>query len=133
MLYQRLADLVLCVHAVFALFVLLGGLLVLRETRLAWVHAPAVIWGALIEYAGFICPLTPLEVGLRRRGGESGYEGGFIEHYLTRLLYPSGLTRTVQVVLGTLVLVVNLAIYWKVAALHLRRRRGLPEHHDGTA
>ena len=133
MLYQRLADLVLCVHAAFALFVLLGGLLVLREARLAWVHAPAVIWGALIEYAGFICPLTPLEVGLRRRGGGSGYEGGFIEHYLTRLLYPSGLTRTVQVVLGTLVLIVNLAIYWKVAARHLRRRRGLPEHHDGTA
>src|ERR687889_2933712 len=91
--YRALADAVLVLHLAFVLFVVLGGLLVLRWPRLAWLHLPAAIWGVLIEFAGFVCPLTPLEVGLRRLGGEAGYEGGFIEHYLTGALYPAGLNR----------------------------------------
>jgi len=109
--YRLLADALLVVHLAFVAFVVLGGLLVLRWPRLAWIHLPAALWGALIEFAGFVCPLTPLEVGLRRLGGEAGYEGGFIEHYVTAALYPAGLTRTVQVVLGCGVLVVNLLVY----------------------
>jgi hypothetical protein len=89
----------------------LGGLLVLRWPRLAWLHVPAAIWGVLIEYSGWVCPLTPLENWLRARGGESGYAGGFVEHYILRTLYPAGLTRGTQVVLGTLVLVINLVAY----------------------
>jgi hypothetical protein len=88
-----------------------GGLLVLRWSRLVYVHLPAAVWGVLIEFAGWICPLTPLEQSLRQSAGGHGYSGSFIEHYLLPLLYPTALTRTIQLVLGTLVIVVNLCIY----------------------
>ena len=112
------ADVVLVVHLAFVLFVVLGGLLVLRWPRVAWVHVPVALYGAAIEFIGFICPLTPLEVWLRRRGGEAGYSGGFIEHYITAALYPTGLTREVQLALGAAVLVLNGIVY----AVWLRRR-----------
>lgn len=96
------------------IFVVLGGLLVLRWRWVMWLHLPAAVWGALIEFAGWICPLTPLEKWLRREGGLGGYQGGFVEHYILPLLYPSALTRTVQLVLGAGVIVVNLLIYWRV-------------------
>ena len=112
MLFRGAADLVLVVHLAFVLFVVLGGLLTLRWPRVAWVHVPIAIYGATIEFIGFICPLTPLEVALRRRGGEAGYEGGFIEHYITAALYPTGLTREVQLVLGTAVLLLNALVYF---------------------
>lgn len=125
MIYRALADLILALHLAFVLFVVLGGLLVLRWPRVAWLHIPAAIWGVLIEYTGWICPLTPLENSLRTRGGEAGYNGGFIEHYIQPLLYPAGLTRSTQVVLGSVVLVLNLTAYG--IALSRRRRHELPE------
>jgi len=121
MLSQRLADLVVAIHFAFVLFVVMGALLVLRWPRCAWVHLPAAAWGVLIEYAGWVCPLTPLEQWLRRAGGERAYQGGFVEHYIVPLLYPLGLTRGTQWVLGTIVLAVNVAVY---GAVVVRRRRG---------
>ena len=118
MTYRILADAVLVLHFAFIAFVVLGGLAVLRWPRVAWLHLPAAIWGAGIILVGGICPLTPLENQLRRLGGESGYRGGFIEHYLTSVIYPEGLTRTVQVTLGVLVVALNLAIY-----IHVWRKR----------
>ena len=112
MLYRALADLVLLLHLGFVLFVALGGLLILRWTRVAYAHLPAAVWGALIEFTGGLCPLTPLELYLRRRGGEAGYTGGFIEHYLTAAIYPRGLTRGVQIVLGIVVILFNVGVYW---------------------
>ena len=109
-----LAEIVVGLHVGFVLFVVLGGLLVLRWPRVAWLHLPAAVWGALIEFAGWICPLTPLENRLRRASGASEYAGGFVEHYLLPVLYPTGLTRGVQYVLGAGVLVVNAAVYWWV-------------------
>lgn len=111
---RLLADVVVLIHAAFVIFVVAGGFLVIRRRWVAWLHVPAAIWGALIEYAGWICPLTPLENLLRERAGQAGYSGGFIEHYVLRALYPSGLTQTVQWVLGTLVIVVNAAAYYGV-------------------
>jgi hypothetical protein len=111
MLYRLLADLVVLVHTGFVLFVVLGGLLVLRWPRAAWFHLPAALWGAGIEFAAGICPLTPLENHLRRLGGEAGYTGGFVEHYVLPVLYPDGLTRGVQLGLGTFVVVLNVALY----------------------
>jgi len=111
LIYRALADLVLVVHLTFVLFVVLGGLLVLRWPRAAWLHIPAAIWGVLIEYTGWICPLTPLENSFRARGGEMGYSGGFIEHYIQPLLYPAGLTRGTQIALGSFVLLLNLGAY----------------------
>ncbi|MGH7206780.1 MAG: DUF2784 domain-containing protein [Nitrospiraceae bacterium] len=111
MLYRYLSDLVVILHLAFVGFVLFGGLLALRWRRVVWLHLPAVAWGATIEFGGWICPLTPLENWLRLLGGERSYSSDFIEHYVLRLLYPEGLTREVQIVLGTVVLAVNLAIY----------------------
>jgi len=111
MLYRALADAVLVLHLAFILFVMLGGLLVLRLPWLAWLHLPAAIWGALIEFAGWICPLTPLEKQLRLLAGEEAYRGGFINHYVIPLIYPDGLTREMQWLLGVLVLAVNAAVY----------------------
>jgi hypothetical protein len=120
MLYQVLADIVACVHAAFVAFVVLGGVLAIRWRRLVWLHVPAAIWGALIEFADWVCPLTPLENALRGRAGDAGYGDGFVQHYLLRALYPAGLTRSVQVALGTLVIVVNILAY--VALLRRGRR-----------
>jgi hypothetical protein len=112
-MWQRsAADVVLVVHFLWVVFVILGGLLALRWRRVAWVHAPVALYGAAIEFLGFTCPLTPLEVWLRQRGGEAGYEGGFIEHYITATLYPTGLSRPVQLALGVAVLLVNGIVYY---------------------
>jgi hypothetical protein len=119
MLYRTLADLLVLLHFAFLLFVVLGGLLVLRWPKLAWLHVPAATWGVLIECSGWICPLTPLENHWRELGGQAGYSGGFIQHYIVALLYPEQLTRGTQVVLGVLVLGLNAIVYWQ-----LLRRRG---------
>lgn len=122
MLYRILADAVVVVHALFVVFVVLGALAVLRWPRLAWLHLPAAAWGALIEFGGWICPLTPLEKHLRLRAGEAAYEGGFIEHYLLPILYPPGLTRSAQIILGLLVVAINLAVYGALLRRRTRRR-----------
>jgi hypothetical protein len=119
--YQRLADLVVILHLCFVLFVVLGGVLVLRWRRLAWIHLPAALWGIGIEWLGGVCPLTPLENHFRRLGGGAGYAGGFVEHYIMPVLYPAGLTRELQIGLGILVLVTNAVVY---AIVIRRRRRG---------
>lgn len=109
-----LADLVVLLHLAFILFVLFGGLLVLRWRRLMWMHLPVVAWGAAIEFVGWVCPLTPLENRLRAAAGDAGYGGGFIEHYLIPLIYPADLTRELQWLLGAVVLVINAVVYWRV-------------------
>ena len=106
-------------HLLFVVFVALGALLVLRYPWLAMLHLPAVAWGAWIEITGSACPLTFLENDLRRRAGESGLRGGFIEHYLYPILYPPGLTRPVQWLLAAIVIIGNLALYVWI----LERRR----------
>ena len=111
MIASLLANLVLAAHAAFVLFVAAGGLLALRWPRAAWVHVPCALWGSWVVMAGWICPLTPLEVSLRRAAGEAGYEGGFLQHYVELLLYPPGLTREIQVALGVAAVTVNLAVY----------------------
>jgi len=118
--YRLLADLTLLLHLAFVVFAMVGGLLVLKWPRLAWLHLPAAAWGALVEFTGWICPLTPLETSLRAMGGESVSGSDFIGRYLLPVLYPTGLTGDLQVVLGMGVLAVNTALYtwlW-------RRRKG---------
>ena len=119
MLQGLLADLVFVTHLVFIVWVVLGGCAVVWRPRLAWLHLPAVAWGAIVELAGLRCPLTPLEQQLLHAAGEAGYEGGFIAHYLLPVIYPDGLTRHVQFLLGAVVLVLNIGLY----GLLLRRRQ----------
>jgi hypothetical protein len=130
MVHAWLADLVLLLHLGFVLFATLGGLLTLRWPAVAWGHLPAVAWGAYVEFAGRVCPLTPLENWLRRRAGEAAYEGSFIERYVVALLYPGTLTTELQVTLGTLLLVVNAIVY---GVVWRRAHRAAPRIHASTA
>ena len=114
-MYLLLADIVLILHLVFIVFATLGGLLLFKWPRLVWLHLPAVIWGAMIEFMGLICPLTPLEIWLRQQAGVDPYQGGFISHYLAPLIYPPGLTPSMQWVLGWILVSLNIIIYaWLV-------------------
>jgi hypothetical protein len=121
-IYRVLADLVLVLHLGFVVCVVLGGLLVVRWPAIMTLHIPAAVWGVLIEFTGWICPLTPLEKSLRVRGGELGYRGGFIEHYIQPVLYPSGLTRGGQVMLGILVVLLNVTAYSLLLSRSRNRR-----------
>ncbi len=123
-MYQLLADAVLIVHLLFIAFVLGGGLLALRWPRLAWVHVPAAAWGALIEFAGLTCPLTPLENYFLERAGEIPYHGGFIAHYLHVIIYPAGLDVRMQYLLGGIVIALNAVIYAAVVVKARQRPRG---------
>ena len=106
-----LADLVLIVHTLFIIFVVFGGLVVLKWYKIIWVHIPCALWGALIEFLGWICPLTYLENYFREIGNANYYETSFIQHYLLPIIYPTGLTTDIQILLGTIVIVINLIIY----------------------
>jgi hypothetical protein len=108
-----LADFIVFIHFSFILFVIFGGFLVLKWRRLIWLHLPAAMWGALIEFAGWICPLTTLENWLRLANG-GGYASGFIEHYIIPIIYPSALTREIQVALGLAIILLNLLVYSKL-------------------
>jgi len=122
MLYRILADVVVLVHLAFLLFAVFGGILVLLWKRCAWVHLPAVLWAALIEFMGWVCPLTPLENWFREKGGGSGYRAGFVEHHILPMLYPDSLTRPSQVALGVLVLCINLGVYGLVLRHWMKTR-----------
>ena len=111
MLQSVLADSMLVIHLSFILFVVVGGLLIFRWPWAAFVHLPAVFWGVAIEWGNWICPLTPMEQKFRLAADESGYTGGFIEHYLIPLIYPDELTRNIQLGLGLFVLALNALIY----------------------
>ena len=121
--YRLAADAVVLAHGAFILFAAFGGLLALRWRWVALLHLPAAAWAVLIEAAGWICPLTPLEQGLRLAAGEAGYRGGFVEHYLIPAIYPAGLTRGIQFALAAFVAAVNLAIYALFARRHFRAAR----------
>jgi hypothetical protein len=123
MIYGALADGVLLFHFAFIVFVVAGGLAVLRWPWVAFLHVPSFLWGAVMELAGWICPLTPLELHLRALAGVGGYEVRFLEHYLLRLIYPGSLTRAMQIAIGAGVLAVNGLIY-----AHLLRRTRARAH-----
>jgi hypothetical protein len=125
MLYSLAADVLLVLHLAFIVFVMLGGLLLLKWTWVGYLHLPAVAWGILVELQGWLCPLTPLEQHFRMLAGETGYSGGFVQHYLLPIIYPAGLTREVQFLLAVSVISTNLVIY---AVIYIKYRRG--RHHQ---
>lgn len=122
-MYTLFADLLVLLHFLFIVFVVAGGLLVLRWPSVAYCHIPAAIWGALVEFQGWVCPLTPLEIQLRNLAGERSYSGDFIEHYVLAAMYPEGLTAETQIILGCIVVLLNLLIYAAVWRQRVRRVR----------
>jgi hypothetical protein len=123
--YRLLADFVALLHLLFVVFAVAGGLLIIKLRRLVWLHLIAVAWAATVELSGWICPLTPLEIWLREKAGKGAYRSDFIAYYLFPLLYPAALTRELQIALGLIVILVNLAIYsWFLrSSLRNKKRR----------
>jgi hypothetical protein len=115
MVYYAGANAIAFLHAAFILFVIFGGFAVLRWPKLIWLHLPAAVWGVLIEFAGWYCPLTTWENNLLRRAGQAGYDTGFVEHYVFAAIYPAGLTRGMQVTIGIIVLAINAFVYARLA------------------
>jgi drug/metabolite transporter superfamily protein YnfA len=128
-----MADLLVAIHFAFVVFVVAGGLLVLRWPRVAWAHVPAAVWGAVVEITGWICPLTPLENWLRRRAEGEAYAGDFVARYLMPMLYPEGLTRDSQLVMGAAVVLLNVVIYAVVIRRSRRRPHAALELKDRSA
>lgn len=122
--YRLLADAVVVVHLGFVLFVIFGALAAFRWPKVLWLHLPALIWGAYIEFTGRVCPLTPLENRLRMAGGETGYSNDFVEQYLLPILYPADLTANTQLILGTLLVLLNVALYGLLLRRFRREHRG---------
>lgn len=122
MIYLILAELVVLIHFIFIIFNLLGGFLTIWKKWIPLIHIPAAIWGSSIIILGGICPLTPLEKALRVAGGEQGYSGGFISHYIIPLIYPQGITREMQIKLGFIAIAINILIYSYV--IYWRRKKG---------
>ena len=123
MIESLLADLLVLFHLTFIIFIICGGFLTVRWRFMIWLHIPCAVWGALIEFSGWICPLTPLENHLRNLAGRSGYHSGFIEHYILPVIYPAELTRELQYMLGAGVLVINLCAYGLLIYLKLKKRK----------
>lgn len=125
MFYKLAADAVVLLHLGFVLFVVAGGLLVFRWRWIALLHLPAVTWAVLLEFRGWLCPLTPLETSLRAAGGQAAYSGGFIEHYILPVLYPVELDTTLQIALGSVVIVINIVLYgwllWRLKDRNMKR------------
>lgn len=119
--YGLAADAVVALHAGFILFALLGASLLVRHPKLVWLHVPALAWGGWIAASGNICPVTPLENAFRAKAGQGSYAGGFIDNYLTPIIYPEGLTRGTQMAYGAVLVTVNLLLYARW--LHVKRRR----------
>ena len=122
MIYSFLANLLVLFHFAFILFVVIGGLLLLKWPKPAYLHIPAAVWGGLIETQGWLCPLTPIENRLREAAGTTIYREGFIEHYLIPLIYPTEMTREDQLLLGLSVFILNGTIYIRVLLRGLRKK-----------
>jgi Protein of Unknown function (DUF2784) len=122
MIAKIAADLIVVIHFAFIVFVIFGGFLVLKWGKVSILHIPCVLWGVLIEFRGWICPLTPLEHHFREAAGGAGYSGGFINNYLMPIIYPEGLTQGMQIALGVIVLAVNLLVYGVVLVKRANRK-----------
>jgi len=124
MIDRWLADLTVATHFAFLIFVLLGGAVARRSRWLLLAHLLAVAWAIYVEATpGLVCPLTPLENYFATRAGRAGYEGSFIEHYLVPILYPDGLTPTLQLTLAGVVVLTNLVVYaWSPLRRHFTNK-----------
>jgi hypothetical protein len=118
------ADMIVLVHLGFIVFVALGGFLVIKWHNIAFLHIPCALWGVLIAFGGWICPLTPLEMHFRKLAGIAGYDGGFIDHYVMPIVYPAGLTRGMQIAFGVTILAVNLLVYARVLVNRTKQGNG---------
>jgi hypothetical protein len=121
MLPRLLADFILLFHFAFIVFAIFGGILVLYKRWILWIHVPVILWASVVNLADWVCPLTPLENMFYSMAGQAGYERGFIEHYITPIVYPNSMPRELELVAGVSILVWNIIVYAFVA-FRVRRR-----------
>ncbi len=121
-MFRLLANATVLLHLLFIAFIVFGGLLALFWPRMAWVHLPVALWGVVVQWMSWVCPLTPLENWFRARGGVATYPDGFVEHHVLPVLYPIGIGPRLHWVLGLVVLVANAAIYATVFHRRARER-----------
>jgi len=126
MWYKLAADLLVLIHFGFIIFVVLGGLLVLRWPWVGLLHSPAAAWGAWIEISHGLCPLTTLEQSLRRAANTPNYEGGFIANYIVPMVYPPGFSPEMARLLGITLLAGTLVIYLVVISRRFRNHTKFP-------
>jgi hypothetical protein len=112
--YSTLATSVLFVHALFIVWVVFGALFTRSRPILRWLHIASLIWGLLTELLPWSCPLTLLENWLEQRAGVAPYQGGFLLHYIDKLVYPD-ISVTTLTVAGVIVCAFNLALYGRQA------------------
>ena len=110
-LSRVLADATLSFHFLFVAFAVAGGFLVPLVPRIVWIHLAVVLWSSIVNLFDWTCPLTPAEKRFRSAGGGDAYQGGFVEHYLGRLVYPLGMPRRLELVAGISILVWNALVY----------------------
>ena len=110
-MYEIAANLTLIVHFVFILFVVFGALLFFVATKIVFIHIPAFIWGAYVELTHSICPLTYLENWFLHKANLTTYSEGFIQNYLVFIVYPTNLSKDLQIYLGIAIMVANMIIY----------------------
>jgi Protein of Unknown function (DUF2784) len=108
--HSALAVAVLVLHGLFILWVVFGALVAWSRPRLRWLHISALIWGILTELLAWPCPLTLLENWLETKAGVLPYQGGFLLHYLDKVIYPD-ISPMALTIGGVVVCVLNLAIY----------------------
>ena len=110
-MYEIAANLILIVHFIFILFVIFGALLFFASTKIIFIHIPAFIWGSYIELTNSICPLTYLENWFLHKANLTTYSEGFIQNYLMPIVYPTNLTKDIQIYLGIALILINIVIY----------------------
>jgi len=123
-MYQALADLFMLLHFAFLVVLSLGGFAAWRWPRLILAHVALAIWGILNAVFKVPCPLTDVEDWARRRAGEEGLPQGFIDKYLTGVVYPEENLVAVQLGVAGVIVVswVGFAVLWR------RRRRNVVSH-----
>ncbi|HET6176083.1 MAG TPA: DUF2784 domain-containing protein [Candidatus Sulfotelmatobacter sp.] len=112
--YSALAVFVLGLHALFILWVVFGAFVTSSRPVLRWLHIASLVWGILTELMPWPCPLTLLENWLEQKAGIEPYQGGFLLHYLDKLVYPN-ISATALTLAGVVVCAVNLALYARQA------------------
>jgi len=123
--YQWLVNVVLTTHFAYLAYLLLGGFLAWRWPRMIVPHIVAVVWGLLIVFNLVACPLTIAEVWARRLAGDQPVSGGFIDRYVTNVIYPGRYLIEARLGLALVVLIsyVGAYLFWRARRQRLDTAR----------